>query len=1121
MTLISAHYPNSIGRPGVSVLVRANAGSGKTTLLVNRVLSLLCHGVAPERILCLTYTNPAAAEMKNRIIQSLGEWVMMDDVRLDTTLTKLLDQPVTPAMLRQARGWFAQVLDAPEGIRIHTIHGFCQSLLGRFPLEAGVHPQFRIPDPSIERRLLESALQHIYLASERQPALAAALQRLSSRGLSQFHGYMKEIIAKKIHFSLIINDLQHARERLQHLLGVSYHDDCESLHSRFLIRSPDELRCLMVAAEMLQASSGVRDQQHGAALMQWLTASELSGEVVSAAASLFYKSKSQELSDKIVSKAAGLSISQMEAITAEQQRFAAFYAAYKAQKILLHSDDIMQVAGALLAQYHALKRRHGYLDYDDLILAVRRMLSQANAVPWVQYKLDGGIDHLMVDEAQDTSPYQWEIIAAMCDEFFSGQGQSTNPRSIFIVGDEKQSIFSFQGADVASLARMQQIFADRIAAVHGALITLERVESFRSSSQVLAVVDKVFSSNQARQGVVTSTAPLTHVVTRRDARGTVQLWPLISPHNNPSGRHAAHLARSVARQVKSWLAEGLWLDRMQRPLRPGDVMVLVKSRTVMMDLLVRAFKREGIAVAGADRIRLSENLVVHDLLALARCCLLPQDNLSLAALLKSPLCEINEAQLLELSIRRGQESLWHGLQSASGEEPYAEAYNFLHHMRSRLDYITPYAWFVEALDTHKKRQAILGRMGIEYADIMDEFLDQVMIFCRTEPPVMQGFLSWFEQNQDEIKRDMEQGHDAVRIMTVHASKGLQAPLVILPDTAEPPGAAQQDALMWTQDAATALQLPLLVASQSHDNELTARLRQQRKETTLAEYRRLLYVAMTRAEDHLLVCGHTGRKTIQQESWYYHIQQAMQQMAQPCDTPTGQGYMLGMAFFKPDPHVAPLQPQLSAALPDFLLQTLAPEPVQPTSLSPSRLLDDEPAAISPLFDPARAARGQLIHQLLQRLPLLPAESWLRAADHLAASWDVLTAEQRQAAIHEAMAVLHHPQWRFLFGEQSRAEAAITGCIQLAGREIAVTGQIDRLAVTTQGVWLVDYKTTPKPPENQQKVPKPYLRQLLLYQRLLQQIYPGQPVRAALLWTAAPSLMPIDDALLDETLLSSYI
>ncbi|MDX2113550.1 MAG: double-strand break repair helicase AddA [Alphaproteobacteria bacterium] len=1121
MALISGQHPASIGSPEVSVLVRANAGSGKTTLLVNRVLSLLCFGVAPEKILCLTYTNPAAAEMKNRIIQSLGEWVMMDDERLEAALAKLLDRPVTPAMLRQARGWFAQVLDAPEGIRIHTIHGFCQSLLGRFPLEAGVHPQFRIPDPSIERRLLEAALQHIYLESDQNPALATALQRLSSRGLSQFHGYMKEIIARKIHFSLMTDEQDQARERLERLLGASCRDDLQTLHSRFLVRSPEELKRLIVAAEMLQSSTGVRDQQHGAALMQWLSVSKPNSEAVEAAASLFYKSKSQELSNNIVSKSAGLSVSQMEAISAEQQRFANFYAAYKAHKILLHSNDVVQVAGALLTHYHALKRRHGYLDYDDLILAVRRMLSQANAVPWVQYKLDGGIDHLMVDEAQDTSPYQWEIIAALCDEFFSGQGQSTNPRSLFVVGDEKQSIFSFQGADVASLARMQQLFADRIAAAYGKMITLERVESFRSSSQVLAVVDKVFSSHQARRGVVTSSAPLTHAVTRRDARGMVQLWPLISPHNNPSGRHAAHLARCVARQVKSWLAEGLWLDRMQRSLRPGDVMVLVKSRTVMMDLLVRAFKREGIAVAGADRIRLSENLVVHDLLALARCCLLPQDNLSLAALLKSPLCQISEAQLLDLSIRSGHESLWHGLQSASSEEPYAEAYDFLHHMRSRLDYITPYAWFVEALDTHKKRQVILGRMGIEYADIIDEFLDQVMSFCRTEPPVMQGFLSWFEQNQDEIKRDMEQGHDAVRIMTVHASKGLQAPLVIIPDTAEPPGATQQDAMLWAQDTTAATQLPLLVASQPHDNELTGRLRQQRKENTLAEYRRLLYVAMTRAEDHLLVCGHTGRKTVQEESWYYHIQQAMQQIAQPCDTPTGQGYIFGMAFFKRDSQTTAEQRKIFTALPDYFLQTLAPEPVQPTSLSPSRLLDDEPAAASPLFDPARAARGQLIHQLLQRLPLLPAESWLRAADHLAAAWDVLTAEQRQAAIHEAMAVLHHPQWRFLFGEQSRAEAAIAGRIQLAGREIAVAGQIDRLAVTTQGVWLVDYKTTPKPPENQQKVPKPYLRQLLLYQRLLQQIYPGQPVRAALLWTAAPSLMPIDDALLDETLLSSYI
>ncbi len=1122
MTLRSDKEIRALGSPESSVFVSANAGSGKTTLLVNRVLSLLCHQVAPERILCLTYTNAAAAEMKSRIIAALGRWVMLPDETLAGELEKLHGMPAKQPTLSHARGLFARVLESPEGIRIHTIHGFCQSLLARFPIEAGISPNFNIIEPSTQKQLLREALRHVYQSASTDADMAQSIALIAaSGGEDRFLLLMQEVVAKKASFADLSTLCDATLAHIKQSFGMADISTEEDAWRAYLTSHESAVGLLADIAGKLTASTSKNDQKYGSYLSAWLHAQGLEKSAHLETYLSIYRTSDKQPRTVIYTKQADLSAEQIEAFLDEQQRLLLLQERIESCRIMQCSAALVTIAARLLQHYSALKASKLGLDYDDLITLGARLLTGEGAAAWVLFKLDGGIDHLMIDEAQDTSPTQWQIVATLCEEFFAGHGRSDNDRSIFIVGDEKQSIYSFQGADVAALPEMQRYFLNKINDARKSAISLKLDHSYRSTPQVLALVDHIFAHPAAKQGVLLQDSDLRHIAVRQNADGFVQLWPLTLRDKARYQDAATLLAQKIAAQIEQWLSSGLFLPSKGRRVQPGDIMVLVRQRTGFVDKLVRALKRNNIAVAGADRMKLLDNLVVQDLLALARFCLLPEDDLNLAALLKSPLCNVTESALLNLAANREKSTLWHRLQQPEMQidADIKTACDFLLEMRAKSDFLSPYAFYAHALDGLGGRRKILGRMGQEYAEVMDEFLGQAASYARSETPTMQGFLFWIESGEGEIKRDLEQGFDAVRILTVHAAKGLQAPLVILPDTVEVPKPSRKERVLWLETQTA--KVPLLVPQNSDGNRVTAQLKDEQKMAMLREYRRLLYVALTRAEDHLIIAGFTGRDKHGDESWYHHIQHAMERTANPCDTPAGQGYMIGSAIYQQDKMALKPQDPLKLPSAEFLLTQLLPEPEVKTPLSPSRLADHDPAAASPLFDPARAARGQLIHQLLQRLPLLPAESWHRAADHLAAAWDVLTAEQRQAAIHEAMAVLHHPQWRFLFGEQSRAEAAIAGRIQLAGREIAVAGQIDRLAVTTQGVWLVDYKTTPKPPENQQKVPKPYLRQLLLYQRLLQQIYPGQPVRAALLWTAAPSLMPIDDALLDETLLSSYI
>jgi ATP-dependent helicase/nuclease subunit A len=1093
-------YAGELFDPAASVFVSANAGSGKTSQLTRRVLGLLLSGVQPGKILCLTFTNAAAAEMKQRVQAELGAWVMAEEKTLHDTLTSLLGRAPDTSMLARARSLFAEVLEAPEGVRIQTIHGFCQSLLARFPIEAGISPYFSVMDSRTADEMLAAARLDLLVSRAHSLAVEDAIRTLAQTlNTEDFQSLLGDIVKNKFKFQSLLRlpgGIEAAIEELRNELSVTSDTTLTSLiETHFTYDTATENKLRTIADILLKTN----DQKLGQTLADWLFAVDSRAEMLEHYLLCFLTQKNTKR--KSLCTKGNLSHEALSDLIAEQERVAEFHNTRQSLQIALQSSCVLHLAEALLVGYENLKRMHAKMDYDDLILTARDLLQQPGISPWVLYKLDGGIDHVLVDEAQDTSPQQWEIVKALTEDFFSGLSRSDADRSLFIVGDEKQSIFSFQGADVRQLAEVHAWFSARIIQAKK-MFKMQLLEhSYRSLPTVLQAVDAVFASPKTRMGVVAGNTALIHVPQRIDQTGLVEIWPVIMPIEKVGGTGRGYispqsqLARKLAETIRNWIDEGKW--------QAGDIMILVRTRTAFVDQMVRELKRKDVPVAGVDRMRLSKNLAVMDLTALGKIMLLPEDDLTLAAVLKSPIGNISEEKLFELAWNRGEKSLWQQLER---EDIYA----LLADLRAKADYLLPYEFYTYALDTLGLRKKMLGRMGVEYADPIEEFLSQTLAYQQENAPSLQGFLHWLEASDSEIKRDMEQAHNTVRIMTVHGAKGLQAPVVILADTVKMP--VLRDKPLWNDI------LPIWVKATEDDNTLSAELRAAAKEAMLEEYRRLLYVAMTRAEDALYICGASSKKPGEQ-CWYTLVQQALTPLSSPCDTPAGEGIKLGSHTERSEVSLRKIQRKAPSSLgqddKQFAFLTTPPpsESLPSKPLTPSHV-GEEPSAASPLKQNVYQ-RGLFIHSLLQHLPSLPEEIRRTVAKSLALPYRVQMQDTEiENCINEAEKVM--AQFPEVFSADSLAEAPIVGTIEVKGEPFVVSGQIDRLAILEKEIWIVDYKTNRQPPENAGNTPMAYLRQMAVYRALLREIYPHKRVQSALLWTAGPRM-----DVLDEAVLGSYI
>jgi ATP-dependent helicase/nuclease subunit A len=1124
--------------PALSVWVSANAGSGKTHVLAQRVQRLLLDGVPPAKILCLTFTKAAAANMAERVFKTLADWTALDDATLASNLFEIGVQKIKPETLIFARRLFARTVETPGGLKIHTIHGFCERLLHLFPFEANVPGRFDVLDDLGEAELLALARREtLAQAQNAGHTLSDALKTLAAEtSEDDFAALLKEAIQYRAH--LRHYDLNQAA----HDLGCALH-------------VPDGTRVLALETEMIEGGIGPArwtdfaeflDTGHPtdrdrAALFRLAAASYRRGdqgrrECLAAYSEIFFTIKGERRKSLVTKALAAARCDLASELAEEQARLDRLRELRKAAACLEKSLALTTLVAAIFERYEALKAARGKLDFDDLIERTLALFERSDA-RWVLYKLDSGIDHILVDEAQDTSPAQWRILEYLASEFHAGTGSRAD-RTFFAVGDEKQSIFSFQGAAPYMFHEMQRSFATKFASAKQVFTHILLKTSFRSVPAVLEAVDRVFGHAEHQRGLVSDDQWMGHEPLKKELPGLIEIWPPVTAPDEPDpgdwrlpldlldeSDTASILAHRIAKKIAALTAPGsnerVYDTKLEclRPINAGDVLILVRKRSAVFDAIIRALKQEHVPVAGADRLDLLAHIAVMDLIAAGHAALLPQDDLTLASVLKSPLIGFDDDDLLRVAPQR-HGSLFNAL-AQSAETTDQMAYQTVSRWRARAS-DSAFDFYARLLSEDGGRRAMEARLGPEACDAMDEFLRLVLRAEKDGIRSLPGFLAEVESLELSIKRDMDTAADAVRVMTVHAAKGLEAKIVFLPDTCSAPS-GRHDAKIHLLNG----QMPdskILAWSSRKDDDpaVVAAARQAARDEAENEYRRLLYVAMTRAEERLYISGFYRKAEPSALCWGTMI-----------EATRGDVFVEAPAFWDVQETIwryeasgsitagtadarSPKAPL--TALPDWLMHRARLESSPKPPLRPSSALAAGEVEVPAPGTERHAAlvRGRLVHTLLQYLPDIEPLQRRDAADtFLQARASDLDADARRSLADQVLAVLEMPELAGLDGQAARAEVSLAGTITLPnGKTRDILGQIDRLAESDTEVIVADYKTgTPVAAE---ATPQNYLAQMALYRALLASLWPDKRLRMLLVWTEGPEIAEVSTAQLDAAL-----
>lgn len=1141
--------------PASSAFVSANAGSGKTHVLVQRVIRLLLSDVPPEKILCITFTKAAAANMAERVFSTLGHWVTLDDDALDAAIREAgISRPDERLRLR-ARELFASALETPGGLKVQTIHALCTRLLQQFPFEANVPARFQVLDDRDQNEMMERANLAVLLEASRDPESPAgrALNiAMASAADVTFKDVVREACLSRDHFMAWTDSAGHADNaaaQMSAALGVAAGDRIEDVE-RSIVDGAHLPRSRWEEIALILDRGSKTDQEQAARLRQALVSSD--SAQVDAYLSVFLTDADRTPRKSVVTKNFGRD-NPATACLFDQESFRLSPLIEKRRAIITRdrSQALLCIATAAAANYRGEKQARGLLDFDDLIDKTLIMLDRVTS-GWVHYKLDRGVDHVLIDEAQDTSPRQWDIVAHIISEFTSGEGARDGViRTVFAVGDEKQSIFSFQGAAPREFDNRRRGLQKKFIDAGLKFDPISFTYSFRSGPAILQSVDHVFRDEEIFSSIHSADIgyPLHNALT--DAGPSlIDLWELQQPDKKDdiegwrapfdgvtSASPEVKLAKRIQAEIRSMVEGGTMTGSLgeRRRLRYGDVLVLVRRRGNAFDAVIQALKHANIPVAGADRLKLTEHIAIIDLMNLADALLLPQDDLALAVALKSPLFGLGDDDLFTLAWQRKgslRQALHH---HAVTSGLFKDALARLEACERRFATETPFAFYAWLLGGDGGRARILRRLGHEATDALDEFLELALGYERKAPASLQGFMAWLRAADTEVKRDMEISRDEVRVMTVHGAKGLEAPVVFLVDTTTSPSDTQRLRLIHLPQGAAAPDVPDVViwaGRKADDPKGVAAARAAMLDETEDEYRRLLYVAMTRAADRLIVggCMPGNMTSVRKFSWYDLIVRGLANSGlQLQEMETAGGAV--KRYSRPEDAAAPTIPTVVPAaaapivLPSWLRMPALPEaPVEPF-LRPSDPAEQEGHRVrtsESIRERARALqRGTLVHRLLQSLPDLAPERRRDAARrYLDRNADGWTEADRAALADGVLGMIDDPRFAALFAPGSRAEVSIVGRLTRPGRPPAlVSGQIDRLAVTPGEVLIIDFKTNHAPPGEATKAPSAYVRQLALYRAVLSKLYPGRIVRAALLWTEIPELMEISAPALD-TELASY-
>ena len=1117
--------------PEVHAALSASAGTGKTQVLTARVLRLLLHGAPPESILCLTFTKAAAAEMANRIGSRLAKWVRIKRTELFADLEALGEQP-NERLIERARQLFAEVLDCPGGLKIQTIHAFAQSLLAAFPAEAGITPGFQPIEGRAEQELVRRTLADLIAHAEElgNEALTRDVQALSRRlGEARAIDYL-QACARRADTMVVLGSAETIDPLVRQMMKLP-----EESVEDFIAHScgNDRFDCdlLIAVAEANRRWGTKTGLGHAKAIDDWLALTPIE--------------RAAELSKlrKVVS-----TDSETVRVSAGQARAEPHYQEHAGRLANLIGDLLRLQNGARLAgdiaaglragqafalAYTRAKRTAGVADFTDLIEWTRHLLKQPGIGQWVRYKLDRQVDHVLIDEAQDTNAAQWEIVDQLVEEFFSGSSESDGRhRTLFMVGDFKQAIYGFQGSNPQAFLDARDDFRRRAEALRDSddsfdlfkrrsleFRDLSIAASFRSAQAVLDLVDAMIGT-VGHQALALAQPPARHVAHNSDRLGEVELWQPFaieeSPDESDEGEERwikqrdRRYATELAKRIRELIDEAPVLPSTGRPLTPGDILVLVRSRGELASLIVTRLFTAGVPVAGVDRLHLHEPLVVQDLLAAMRFAVQPDDDLSLACLLVSPLIGWDQDRLRDLAYGR-KSTLWRELRQRAAE--FENAHNALAELLRVADYVTP-SRFLETILTGplQGRRKLYSRLGMAARDAIDELMNSALDFERNETPSLDRFLAWFSHGTVDVQRDASQPANEVRVMTVHGAKGLEAPVVILADATADPARLGPPPIAIDSEVRHSVIVPLIRPKKDERCPPFDGLIAAEEQRDFEEHLRLLYVALTRAADRLIVSGvmpkakKDGSDPRPPNSWHVVVEQAMakldtQRIERQWGTELVHRSGAPAKSRKPRDRVElPL-----GAVPDWARTPAPHESRPPRPLAPSAIaVDDEIAPPPSEAMRAAAQRGTWIHQLLERLPPVPAADRPIVANRwLERSAGLSDSGMREEIVGQVCGILSDPNFAALFAPGSLAEAPLVATLP-DGRVIA--GTVDRLLVEERRLSVIDFKTG-RVPASEAEIPNAHRAQMTAYIEALRVIFPSRNVTAALLYTAGPKLFEL--------------
>ena len=1093
----------------------ANAGSGKTKVLIDRVARLLLDGVQPEQILCLTYTKSAAAEMKNRLFDRLGKWAMLADQELNFSLLEMgIQTQLGIEELKKARTLFARAIEAPGGLKIQTIHAFCSSLLRKFPLEAGISPQFGELTERGQRDLYLKVLE-ILSADEATEESFEHFSKIAN--VSNWEETISKIVSKR---NIFAKNKSRAEiyEAFSLSSEVSIEDDISSHFQNGTMSFLKKISCC------LQQSNSKVDQKTSKELSKIFSIDLTSLQLLE---KIFLYSKNSKA--PFTAKLGKFSTKEMRNglladYTDEIDDFMVRLETFRNRRLSYlaaeTSFSIHKFASVFLQVYTEQKNFKGLLDFDDLINIAVNLLTTSAVADWVLYRLDGGIDHILVDEAQDTSPSQWKVIETLAQELTSGQGIKENrSRTVFVVGDQKQSIYSFQGADPGQFDRVRDRFSAKLEGAEKTLQVASLDYSFRSSQTILALVDKIYEDARAED----FGWGRKHLAFKSELPGRIDLWPIIPKKLNPNlskweepielisdADHFVSLARLIAQEIKRMIDQDVQVPEQKtinkqptfRSVRAGDFLILVQRRSEIFHEIIRACKDANLPIAGADRLRLAGELAIKDICNFLSFIDNADDDFSLAAILKSPFFGWNEKSLFELAHSREEMTLWQALRNDPIK--FAHELEVFEDLRSVADLVRPYELIERILILHNGRSLLIGRLGKEAEEGIDTLLTQAMDYESSEIPSLTGFLAWISDENIEVKRQFDSSVNQIRVMTVHGAKGLEAPIVILPETHDFKNEIS-DEILFTDE------LAFKKFSSTERSDKTTEVYNSQKQKNSAERDRLLYVALTRAEVWLIVAA-AGNVSDDGKSWYKKVEKGLINLDAKSESFShGHGlryqhgkWLVGKCSEKHLKKASKIQ------LPQIFKENLGTPVKFEKFINPSNLMGSKSIQRIDKVTEGDGAKlfGTIVHLLLEKLPKSNSNDWQNIVPNLLKWAEIYVPEETQTrAYKQAENILKNPSFEFIFAPDVLAEVQFSTIVESVGG-IPIVGVIDRLVLSQDSALIIDFKTNQEVPSSIDEVPLGILKQMGAYAASMQKVFPKKNIELGIIWTHSAELMKID-------------